>query len=657
MNRKIVYILLIIFIPIITNAQYQLTTNSKKAIKSYNDALDSFNRMDYMSAINFMHEAIKADDNFIEAYLVLAEIYIESGNTLKAIDAYNHAIEINPDFFPEMFFSLAQLEMKNNEFEKAKMHIESYLANKKTKPELKPRANELIKTCDFAINAIKNPVPFKPENMGDSINTDYDEYWPSITADEKTLIITRLVPNEENVQNRYAGRVSNPFQRHFQEDLYISLRVDSFWNKAINIGKPLNSNGNEGAQSISADGKLMYFTACNRKGGKGRCDIYFSKIIPGGWSEPVNIGSPVNTAFWEAQPSISPDGKTLYFVSNREGGFGKKDIWYSTLKDDNTWSKPVNLGKNINTSDDEQSPFIHPDNKTLYFASDGRIGMGGFDLYKTTRNDDGSWSEAENLGYPINTVHDEIGFIVNAKGDKALFSSDRLSDKGKDIFQFELYKEARPQAVSYLRGIVFDADSKKRLNADLELINLESEQVVMQVESDRNTGEFLVCIPTDNDYALNVSKEGYLFYSDNFSLKGVYEISDPFLKDIGLKAIKVGQKIILKNIFYETDSYELNKKSLVELTKLVEFLNNNNTLKIEISGHTDNVGTSEYNQTLSENRAKSVYNYLIDAGINPERLVYKGYGETVPISTNDTEEGKAENRRTEIKILSSNKTY
>ncbi len=344
----------------------------------------------------------------------------------------------------------------------------------------------------------------------------------------------------------------------------------------------------------------------------------------------------------------------MYFVSNREGGFGKKDIWMSNILTDGRWSKPINPGKNINSSGDEQSPFIHPDNKTLYFASDGKTGMGGFDLFKVSRNDDGSWSEPFNLGYPINTSSDEIGFIVNAKGDRAYFSSDRLSEMGRDIFEFELYKEARPNPVSYIKGKVYDSENQKKLKAHFELISLESNKIVMQAESDQITGEFLVCIPTDNDYALNVSKEGYLFYSDNFELKGVHEITSPYLKDVALNPIKTGQKIILRNVFYETDSYELVDKSVAELTKLIDFLNHNPGLKIEISGHTDNVGTVDYNLGLSKNRAKSVYHYLTENGINPERLSYKGYGESQAISSNETIEGRADNRRTEIKILSSN---
>ena len=277
--------------------------------------------------------------------------------------------------------------------------------------------------------------------------------------------------------------------------------------------------------------------------------------------------------------------------------------------------------------------------------------MGGLDLYKVTKNNDGVWSEAKNLGYPINTVFDEIGLIVNAKGNTAFFSSDRLREQGRDIFEFELYKEARPQPVSYLKGKVFDIKTNNNLSAHFDLIDIETNISIMQAESDLNTGEFLVCIPTDHDYALNVSKEGYLFYSDNFSLKGIFEVSEPYIKDVGLKPIKVGEKIILKNIFYETDSYQLANTSIAELNKLFEFLENNSSLKIEISGHTDNVGTSKYNLELSENRAKSVFDYLIKAGINSDRLEYKGYGELQTVSSNETEKGRAENRRTEIKIL------
>ncbi|NOQ26289.1 MAG: OmpA family protein [Bacteroidales bacterium] len=665
MRRLLFCFVTLLLIPIYSVAQYNYTTSNKRAIKSYEEALHSFTRMDYTTAIDLMQKAIKYDNKFVEANIVLAEIYIEKGERVNALVSFKNAISIDPEFYRGIYFSLAQLEMLENEFESAKLYLEKYLSYKNLKPVSISQAKRKLESCNFAIKAIKNPVPFNPINLGENINTEYDEYWPTLTADEQTLIITRLIPkdlgkelvsNNENITEKEMTPTNQKVLPDFnkvQEDFYISVKENDFWTKAINVGKPLNTKGNEGAQTILVDGRVMYFTACNRKDGKGRCDIYQSHKVNGEWNTAVNLGAPVNSENWEAQPSISPDGKTLYFVSNRKGGYGQKDIWMSIIMKDGRWSKPINLGENVNSVGQEQSPFIHPDNRTLYFATDGKIGMGGFDLYKVSKNDDGTWSKPINLGYPINTASDEIGLIVNAQGNKAFFSSDRLNNKGRDIFEFELYKEARPTPVSYIKGKVYDSENKNKLKANFELISLETNEIIMQAESDPNTGEFLVCIPSDIDYALNVSKDKYLFYSDNFSLKGVYDILDPFLKDVPLNPIKPGQKIVLHNIFYASDSFELMDKSVAELTKLLEFMNKNIGLKIEISGHTDNIGTSEYNINLSNNRAKSVYDYLVEKGISAKRLSFKGYGESQPLSTNETESGKSENRRTEIKIISS----
>jgi Tol biopolymer transport system component len=246
--------------------------------------------------------------------------------------------------------------------------------------------------------------------MGGNINTKDDEYWPSITADGLTLMFTRqprLAENKEVFET-------------VQEDFYISYYQNNLWQKAVNAGAPLNTNQNEGAQTLSSNGKYMFFTACNRPGGMGSCDIYFSAFNEGKWTEPFNIGPPENTKYWESQPSVSADGKLLIFSSNRPGGVGGKDLWLSKLNEQNLWSIPVNLGTTINTVGDEMSPFIHFDGKTLYFSSDGRVGMGGFDLFMTTMKDDSTWTEPINLGYPINTYNDEMGLIIESNGKKSL---------------------------------------------------------------------------------------------------------------------------------------------------------------------------------------------------------------------------------------------
>ncbi|MGE0089214.1 MAG: OmpA family protein [Bacteroidales bacterium] len=644
-------------------SQQNYSTQNKKAIKLYEDALVEFDRFNYSVGSNLMLKAIKADNSFIEAYLVLAEVSTEQNKYNEAIEYYYKAIKVNPDFFPSMYLSLAKLEMYQIRFESAKNNIKSFLTYTNTSKQKQSEAKNLLKICEFAIQAMNNPVPFNPINLGDSINSTYSEYWPSLTADGTKLVITRMLPikNAENepvtqfntpeefIANNPEG-VNKVFEL-FQEDFYISVKENNTWKYAMEIGAPIKTNQSEGAQSLTSDGLLMYFTVCNRGNTNRRCDIYQSVEVDGNWTEPINLESPVNTEYWEAQPSISPDGKTLYFVSDRNGGFGGKDIWMSNKLSENTWSNPVNLGSIINTPRDEQSPFIHFDNQTLYFSSNGHIGLGGSDLFKAEKLTNGEWSEPVNLGYPINTNFDEIGLIVNAQGTNAYFSSDRYANKGRDIFEFELYPAARPKAVSYIKGKVFDSESLIALNAKFELIELSSGVLVMQSESNKHTGDFLICIPTNNDYMLNVSKDGYLFYSDNFSLKGIFEISNPYLKDVALDKIKQGNRIILKNIFYKSDSYQLEEISQNELNKLVEFLNNNPSIRIEISGHTDNVGSNEYNMNLSENRAKSVYNYLVDKNIDVKRLVYKGYGEQIPLDTNNTDEGRATNRRTEIKIL------
>ena len=343
----------------------------------------------------------------------------------------------------------------------------------------------------------------------------------------------------------------------------------------------------------------------------------------------------------------------MYFASDRFGGYGELDIWKTTLDTSGKWTKPVNLGKVINSSASEMSPFIHPDNTSLYFASDGWIGMGGLDLFMSRCDEKDEWTEPKNLGYPINTHGEETSLIVNALGNKAYFSS-RRDDTfgGMDLYEFELYEEVRPIPVTYVKGKVFDAATKNSLEAKFELVDIETAEIIIEATSNSGNGEFLVSIPVNRNYALSVSKKGYLFYSENFTLKDVKDASEPFKIDIPLSSIKVGQKIVLKNIFFETNSFVLKTESKVELNKLVAFMKENSSIKIEISGHTDNVGKKDLNIKLSEKRAKAVYDYLLQSNaISEFRLKFKGYADNQPIESNATPEGKAKNRRTEIKII------
>ncbi len=636
------------FLPtcIFTGAAFSqgIHTSSNKALKIYNEGVKEFDFLEYNKAEADFKESIAIDSRFYEAFIMLGDLMVKQRRFPEAASDYKAAIKLDSLFFKPVFFNLASAEMMSGDYFNALIHFNVYLDQKGMSEKNKIIALKNTKNCEFALNAIKHPVPFNPVSVGSSINTTDDEYWPSITADGQTLMFTR--------QGRQGDKSAS--NGSVQEDFYISYFSDNAWQKAINAGPPLNTRQNEGAQSLSSNGNYMYFTACDRPGGLGSCDLYFSTFNDGKWSEPSNLRSPVNTPYWESQPSISADGKTLFFSSNRPGGMGGKDLWFSKMNDKNLWTEPVNMGKVINTDGDEMSPFIHFDGKTLYFSSDGRIGMGGFDIYITRMNKDSTWTEPQNLGYPINTFNDEMGLIIESGGQKAYFSSIRDKANGKDIFCFNLYESVRPSPVSYLKGKVYDKVTGTLLKADYELINLSTGKVTIKSSTDEK-GNFLVCLPSGYNYGINVSKAGYLFYSENFMFEGQHTAVEPYNKRIGLNPIKVGEMMQLTNVFYEVDSWQLKKESMTELNNLANLLSDNKDIIIEIGGYTDSTGSPEYNQILSERRALTVVNYLISKGISPGKLKYKGYGNTSPIGDNITIEGRKLNRRTEAKIVEQKK--
>ncbi len=618
-----------------------LTSTSKKAVRSYYEAMDFFEKKLYDKVVDKLQNAIESDTNFIEAYLMLGDVESYRKNIDKSIYCYKKAISIDPDFFPNAGYILGNMFLPEGKYEEALEGFEIAHRQKKLNVEKQKLISNKINSCKFAINAIANPVPFEPQSLGDSINSPYDDYVNAITADNQFLYITVKAP-KGNVDGREI----------LEEDFYYSYSQNSIWKKVVPLGPPVNTSGNEGALCISPDGMDMYFAGCNREDGMGSCDIYHAKRNGRNWTIPGNTGKSLNSVKWDTQPSVSSDGKTLYFTSNRPGGKGSSDIWSSVFQSDGTWSVPQNLGDSINTTELEMNPFIHPDGKTLYFASQGHIGMGGFDLFVSRKKADGTWSTPLNLGYPINTFSDEINFIVNAKGDKAYFSSDKLGGSGKiDIYYFDLYKEIRPELVRYMKGKVYNAETHKPLEAEFELIDLTTGKIVVNSHSEPVLGEFLVTLPPDQEYALHVNRKGYLFYSENISMKSGHFSDKPFLKDIPLQPIKSGEIVVLNNVFFETDRFELKPESFIELDRLVYLLKNNPNIRIELSGHTDNIGSEKHNLDLSQSRAKVVYDYLISKSISAGRLQYKGYGESKPVSSNESEEGRRVNRRTEFVVL------
>jgi len=634
---------LLLFVSFIVNAQ-PFATQNKKAIELYEDAKRKYLLTEYDNAIKPCSQAIKKDSSFVEAYYMMAAIYKAKNEPDEDIRILQLCAKRNGSMYPKAYYLLAAEQLDYGKYADASQTIDILMQYKHVFNSHDLESINQIKTqVDFCLYQYNHPVPFSPINMGSEINSQYDDYEPALTADGEEIIITCLLPIDKSMQ--YAGGNS------VQEDFFIAKKVNGKWTQRTDLGQPINTPGNEGAQSISADGRIFFYTACSRMDSKGSCDIYYSIRKGGQWNTPRNLGNPVNSSYWESQPSCSADGRTIYYASNRPGGYGQMDIWETHIDGEGKWTSPKNLGPNVNTPENEQSPFIHADGKTLYFASSGHLGMGKMDIYKTEKDSLDNWSKPINLGYPINTWKDESDLRVSANGSTAIISSNREGGfGGTDLYTFELYKDARPKEVSYVKGTIFDAKTLKKLGAMFELIDLKTGDIVMTSFSDGVTGRFLVPLTLNNEYALNVSKDGYMFYSEHYNLHQD-SLMKPMELNIPLQPIETGGTVILENVFFDTDKYTLKDESRVELQKLIDFMTFNKEVKIQISGHTDNTGDKQKNIILSENRAKAVTEYLISKGIIKDRLSYKGYGDSKPLVPNDSEKHKAMNRRTEFMIL------
>lgn len=628
------------------------SSTNKKAIKYFEDSKKMFQIRKDADAEKLIKKALEEDPQFIEAHSAYADFLMGNNRIKEAIPHYEKAIQINPKIFIDNNFYLGGAYLHEALYEKAIPCFEIILKTERINPNLKDEAARFLKNAKFGAIAIKNPQPFKPENVGPGINTREYEYFPAITADGNTFLFTRNIREGEGVE---APR---------QEDFYVSKKVNNVWQTANPITS-VNTPGNEGAPSLSADGEIMFFASCmemsgdygtSERKGYGSCDIFYAQKINGKWTKPRNAGSTINTKNWETQPSFSSDGKTLYFIRGIVGreGINNPDIYSSTIGEDGKFTEPVKLSDNINTPQGEESVFIHPDNQTLYFSSEGHPGMGGLDIFMSKRQADGTWGKAINLGYPINSFTDDNSLLVDANGKLAYFASEREGGfGGLDIYQFELPENLRPEKITYVKGHTFNAKTKDPLEAIIDLIDLETQQSVTSAYSN-SAGEFLITLTSNHNYLVNVSKPGFLFYSDNFSLKDkVADYSKPYKLEIPLQPIDTGFTIELKNVFFDVNKWDLKPESKAELEKVVAFLKLNPTLKIEFGGHTDNSGDKVFNKTLSANRAKAVYDYVtLKGGIVATRISYKGYGDTKPKAPNDTPENKAKNRRTELKVLS-----
>jgi len=629
----------IVLLPFFNAVSGQATKEdlSSKLLILFDKAKKEAQKGNLVKSNKHYEKLLKAKPDFAEGGLRMASNWYHLKEYQKAESGFKRVIEAYPDYDPEMYYSLGMVYQDQKKYLPAAASFDEFVKRNTNNPEKKTKAASLRDNLLFRSQAMTNPVPFNPENVGNGINTNFSEYSPSLSLDGGTMIFTRNIG---------------------QEDFYISYK-DSMGNfgKAMPLIS-LNSVFNDGAHAISADGTYLVFTSCDRKDAFGSCDLYFSIFENGKWTIPVNMGHKVNSAAWDSQPVLSPDGRTLLFSSRRLGTLGGNDLWMTWRNEKNAWVTPVNLGPQVNSAGDDETPFLHPDGMTLYFRSNGRVGMGNFDIYVCRRNDiHGPWGEPENIGYPINSEGAEGAFVVSLEGKKAYFSSDSDYKTGKnmkqlDIYSMDLYERARPRPSTFVKGKVFDAVTGKPLEARITVKDLTTGNTVFEVPRAAD-GWFISGISTGINYICIAQYPGYRYYSQNFDLLATATPDKPYILDIRMDPVeKIPENIpvVLHNIFFNTGSAELLPESVSEIDLLVSLLKENPLYRIKITGHTDNVGSDADNIALSVARAKSVADALKARGIDNARITYEGKGESAPVTTNDTEEGRRQNRRTEYSL-------
>lgn len=635
-SPRYILLFLLFLTSVISHAQwYNPDKVNKKAGEVYGQAYEEATAGNYTAALKHLEKALTLDPKFVDVFLSRAGIYAELKNYAASVADFKTGFKMDSVYSKTYLLPYSISLAGTGEFRQALQAVNEFLATPSLNPQSIKAGNYRKSVYSFAIDYEKNHNSknyiFSPVNLGDSINTTHLEYFPSLTIDGSNMIFTRRVGSDE--------------------DFYESNFLNGKWSDAKPLGGKVNTNLNEGAQNISQDGQLLIFTGCNYPEGQGSCDLYFSIRNNNGWSEPQNLGPIVNTDFWESSPSLSPDKRDLYFASSMAGGFGGRDIWVTHRLPTGKWSRPENLGVAINTPGDESCPFMHADNETLYFNSNGHPGYGMTDLFLSKKVNDSSWTSAENLGYPVNTIDDQGSLIVAADGKTAYYASDGADTKGGlDIYSFQLREDIRPLKTLWVKGKVFDKKTNRGLPSAVELTDIKSGKLTSKIQTDED-GNYLVTLPVGKDYGFNVNRRGYLFYSDNFSLTQ-NNADSIFTINIPLQPIEKGATIVLKNIFFETGKFDLQAESKSELDKLVLLLDENPNLKIQIDGHTDNVGQEKDNLLLSANRAKSVVAYLLTKNITAQRLNYKGFGSAKPVADNTLESGRALNRRTELSVIS-----
>lgn len=615
----------------------------KEALNAYQDAHD-YNP--YHAGLNYM----------------IGVCYLYTDNRTKALPYLKAAYEFKAEIAPDLRLMLAKAYHYNYEFDKAMDEYQAYidgLSKKEKKVVDIGSIKNAIDQCHNGKELMKDTVNVEIINMGDKINSDADDYYSVFSPSGNRIYFTsrrQFWPDEKR----------NLLDNKFNEDIYVSfLENNSVWANAQNVGKPVNTKFNDAALLMSSDGETLYLY----RGQKNKGEILYTDVKDGEWSKPKSAPAQIRSGSHESSMSATENGKKIYFVSDRKNdNLGGLDIYMTQKAENGKWTEPVNLGPVINSAFDEEGVYISPDGNKLYFSSKGHNSMGGFDVF-ASNYENGKWTEPVNMGYPINSTDDDLFFVMQ-DSITAYISSIRNDGKGfMDIYKIlfipdvedtvQIVEEKpvpifiapfKPDPTFVLNGTVMDEEDSTAIVARIEIIDMDENKIIATTISNDETGEYYIKLKKKTSYGVEVSASGYMFFLNVLTVPDDTTLTG-FQRDFLLKKIKVGEKIVLRNIFFEFNKSTLSPESSIELDRVAGFLDSNPSLRIEISGHTDNIGSAVFNQSLSENRAKSVMDYLIFKGIHQSRLEYQGYGYTQPVSSNETEEGRALNRRVEFKII------
>lgn len=685
MSRKLV---LLITTSLLLSTIASFSQSSKQIQKLKNKANRQVALEEWHEALPLWIELDSLQPNDAEINYRLGESYFNTVNQAKALNNFLVAERGN---YPaeDLDYYLGRAYHYNHRFEDAIAYYKKYDSKLDRSDDLdKQRHLEILRylqNCESGQAILADSILLRIQNIGPVINSRYPDYVPVVSSDESMILFTSR-------RNTTTGGKTGPDGLYY-EDVYLSTKTNGNWEKVSQLSKPINTRDHDACIGLSPDGKTLYLYKDTNGG-----DIYISQIEDDNvkkWGKPEKLEGDVNSEYWEGSASVSADGQYLYISSDREGGYGGSDIYRAQLQSDGTWGKVTNLGPDINTPYDEDAPQIHADGKTMFFSSRGHSSIGGYDIFSSVLSDNSRWSEPRNIGYPVNTANDDIYFSLTADGSKGYFTSYRHDTYGeKDIYI--MYRPLASPTLFLFKGKVVNKDTQDPVAAQITLINKATNESDTIVTSDVLSGRYAFNMEFDQDYELKVESDGFLFRTDSFNVPYQADIFEYIMElavddqkmyvielddttqtvvnekgdlfgdtpladgerdnrevtEADLERAKAGRAIILRNVHFDFNKSTLKRESIKTLNQVYDFLAENGSLYFEIGGHTDAIGSMQYNQRLSERRAQAVYKYLTTKGIADDHLSPKGYGETKPVATNQNPEGRRLNRRAEMKRTS-----